>query len=46
MEISSKTIANMLGGILRGDPEKRITGVAPFELAGDSDITLAATPKF
>ncbi len=46
MEISSKTIANILDGILKGDPEKKITGVAPFELAKDSDITLAAAPKF
>ena len=41
-----KQIADHIGGEISGDPEKEITGIAPFEAAAENDITFAATPQF
>ncbi len=46
MKLSLAEIAAMIGGVVRGDPEYQISGVAPFERAGWSDITLAESPVY
>jgi UDP-3-O-[3-hydroxymyristoyl] glucosamine N-acyltransferase len=46
MELSLKQIAPLVGGTVSGDPAKVICGVAPFEDARESDITLAAGPAY
>jgi UDP-3-O-[3-hydroxymyristoyl] glucosamine N-acyltransferase len=40
-----KHIAERIGGQLRGDGEKVIRGIAPFDVAGDDQITIAEAPK-
>lgn len=46
MEYTLSQIADLIGGRLRGNPDKVIKGVAPFEAAGLEDITVAGSPKF
>ena len=46
MEITLADIADMIGGELKGDPGKRISGVAPIEVASPDDITFAGDAKF
>ena len=46
MEITLARIAGAVNGIIRGDSEKRIRDVAPFEAAGPDDITFAGIPRF
>jgi UDP-3-O-[3-hydroxymyristoyl] glucosamine N-acyltransferase len=43
---STGQIAQHLGSDLLGDPEKMITGVAPFENSSPNDITLAGEAHF
>jgi hypothetical protein len=43
---STGQIAQHLGSDLLGDPEKMITGVAPFENSSSHDITLAGEALF
>ena len=46
MEMQLKQIAERIGGRLKGDGEKIIRGVAPFENAGGDQITFAEAPKY
>ena len=46
MNISLAEIADLVQGRLVGAPDLKINGVAPFELAGGQDITVAGTAKF
>lgn len=46
MEKSLAEIAQVINGEIQGDPEKIVTGAAPFEHAADTDITFVAAPKF
>ena len=39
-------IATAVGGAVQGDPSTRITGVAPLDRAGASDITFLAAKKY
>lgn len=45
MNISLAELLRVTGGDLEGDPEKMISGVAPFDGAGPDDITFADGPK-
>ena len=46
MKISLSELATMIGGEVCGDPDKKISGVAPFEEAENDEITVAADAKF
>ncbi|MFP4445314.1 MAG: UDP-3-O-(3-hydroxymyristoyl)glucosamine N-acyltransferase [Desulfosudaceae bacterium] len=46
MERTLQEIAAAFDGVVRGDGEKKIAGVAPFEQAGPDDITLAGSDRF
>lgn len=46
VEYSLKQIADSVGGLLSGQAEKRIRGVAPFETATSDQITFAAGRKY
>ncbi|MFZ1955055.1 MAG: UDP-3-O-(3-hydroxymyristoyl)glucosamine N-acyltransferase [Desulfobacterales bacterium] len=46
MEIPLKRLAEHVGGHLKGDGDKIIRGVAPFETAATDDISFADGPKF
>jgi UDP-3-O-[3-hydroxymyristoyl] glucosamine N-acyltransferase len=46
MEFTLSQIADRLQGALAGAPGRVVRGVAPFDAAGESDITLAGTPEF
>ncbi|WP_419663912.1 LpxD: UDP-3-O-[3-hydroxymyristoyl] glucosamine N-acyltransferase [Desulfosarcina variabilis str. Montpellier] len=46
VEYSLKQIADIVGGQLSGHAEKRICGVAPFEMATSDQITFAAGSKY
>ena len=46
VEYSLKQIADIVGGQLTGQVEKRIRGVAPFETATSDQITFAAGSKY
>lgn len=46
MKISLAEIAEIVGGEITGDIHKMISGAAPFEHAGNEDITFAANVKF
>lgn len=46
MIISIGELARRIGGEVRGNPERQVSGVAPFEQAGDQDVTLAADSAF
>jgi len=46
MKISLAEIAELIGAELIGDINKTISGAAPFEHAGNEDITFAANTKF
>jgi UDP-3-O-[3-hydroxymyristoyl] glucosamine N-acyltransferase len=39
-------IANHVGGALSGDPDRRITGVAPLEEAGPEQLSFVANPRY
>ena len=45
MEMLLKQIAENINGQLRGDGEKVIRGIAPFDTAGRDQITFAEAPK-
>lgn len=45
MEISLAELIRETGGDIQGDPEKIISGIAPFDAAGPNDITFADSPK-
>lgn len=45
-EITLKIISETIDGNLSGDSDKIINNVAPFELAGNEDITFAGSPRF
>ena len=46
MDLSLKQIAELVNGEARGDLQKIIRDVAPFESAGDDEITFADSAKF
>ena len=46
MKISLSEIADLVQGRFVGDPDLMITGVAPFEQAGERDITVAGNARF
>lgn len=46
LEIRLAEIAEMVKGELKGDPDKLISGAAPFEKAGGREITYAGDAKF
>ena len=46
MEIPLKHLAEHVGGHAKGDGDKIISGVAPFETATAADISFADGPKF
>ena len=46
MEMTIGLIASRVQGRIQGNGQKCITGAAPFETAGDCDITYATSPKF
>ncbi len=46
MELSLDTIAGVVNGEIKGDKNKKIRGVAPFDDASDDDITFAGTATF
>ena len=45
MEITLAELVDIIGGDLTGDGNQVITGIAPFDAAGKSDITFADSPK-
>ena len=46
MKMTLSEIADLVQGRLLGDPALTICGVAPFETAGEQDITMAGNAKF
>ena len=46
MKISLTKIAALVQGTIIGDGDKMINGAAPFELAGEHEITVAGNKKF
>lgn len=46
MKISLSQIAALVQGNIIGDGEEKISGAAPFELAGEGQITVAGNAKF
>ena len=46
MEVLLKQIAEQIEGKLRGNAEKVIRGIAPFDTAGNDQITFAEAPKY
>ena len=46
MKLSLSEVAELVQGRIAGDPNLTINGVAPFELAGEEDITVAGNEKF
>jgi UDP-3-O-[3-hydroxymyristoyl] glucosamine N-acyltransferase len=46
MELSLATIAEVVNGKIKGDKNKKICGVAPFDDASGDDITFAGTATF
>jgi UDP-3-O-[3-hydroxymyristoyl] glucosamine N-acyltransferase len=46
MKISLAEIADLVQGRFVGDPDLMIVGVAPFEQAGEHDITVAGNARF
>lgn len=42
MALSLEHIADRVGGVVRGDPERPVTGVAPIATGGPGDLTFAA----
>ena len=45
MEKSLAELVEKIGGEIHGDPDKIIKGIAPFDEAGQEDITFADSPK-
>jgi len=39
-------IADAVGGAVQGDPEYRVSGIAPLDRAGPSDLTFLASAKY
>jgi UDP-3-O-[3-hydroxymyristoyl] glucosamine N-acyltransferase len=46
MKLFMAEIADLVQGRIAGDPDLTISGVAPFELAGEYDITVAGNDRF
>jgi len=46
MKVSIAEIADLVQGRVVGDPDRMINGVAPFEQAGEHDITVAGNARF
>jgi UDP-3-O-[3-hydroxymyristoyl] glucosamine N-acyltransferase len=46
MKLSMAKIADLVQGQIGGNPDLTIKGVAPFELAGEHDITVAGNAKY
>ena len=46
MELSLATIAEVVNGAIKGDKNKKIRGVAPFDDASGDEITFAGNAKF
>lgn len=44
--LSVAEIAAAVGGAVRGDPDHRVTGVAPLDRAGPAEITFLGSPKY
>lgn len=45
-ELTAAAIAEITGGALTGDPDRRVARVAPLELAGDGDLAFVAHPRY
>ena len=46
MEVRLKEIAGMVDGIIKGNPDTVLTGIATIEDAGPGDLTFLANPKY
>ena len=46
MEFTVQQIAGMLGGIVEGDPERKISTLAKIEEAGDNALAFLSNPKY
>ena len=46
MKLSLAEVAELVQGAIAGNPDLPIEGVAPFELAGERDLTVAGNAKF
>ena len=46
MEVRLKEIAGMVDGIIKGNPDTILTGIATIEDAGPGDLTFLANPKY
>jgi len=46
MKITISKIATLVQGNFIGDADKLISGAAPFELAGENEITVAGSAKY
>ena len=46
IQLSLKDLAARIGAELRGDPERRVSGVAPLETAGQQQIAFYANPRY
>jgi UDP-3-O-[3-hydroxymyristoyl] glucosamine N-acyltransferase len=46
MEISAEALCALLAGILEGDPEVKVTKLAPIESAGPGDLSFVSNPKY
>lgn len=44
--VTLKSLAELVGGEVRGDPELHISRVSPIDQAQDGDITFVANPKY
>lgn len=46
MEFSAKQIAEMLGGVVEGNPEVKLSNFNKIESAGPQDLTFLSNPKY
>lgn len=46
MEVRLKEIAGMVDGIIKGNPDTILTGIATIEEAGPGDLTFLSNPKY
>ncbi len=44
--ITAEAVSELVGGELRGDPGAAVTGVAPLDRAGASDVSFLAAPRY
>lgn len=46
MKKTAGEIAEILGGVVEGDPKEKITSFNSFELAGPGELTFAGSKKY